>query len=97
MFSNKPILDIMSIQKNVLIVNRKNNMFHAKSMKYLKSNKLLGLSDKRAKNKKNATMIILLSQAIHLRFLFAIMFGFIMFVLFGFLNAISKKRMVSSM
>ena len=87
----------MSIQKNVHIVNKDNNMFHVKNMRYHKSNKLLELFDKKVKNNKNATMIISLNQVIHLRFLFAIMCGFIMYVLFGFHNAISNRRMESSM
>lgn len=79
------------MQKNVLTTNKSNNMFIlTKSCLRVKKTKIM-------RRKKSFIMIILTSLPTQMTNLVAIMFGFIMYVRFGFLNVIFRKKMGLSM
>lgn len=84
-FGEKQILAIMNTQKDVHITNKSKNIFIPKK---------LWLKDKMMKIMSNFIMITLTRQHILMISLLAIMYGYIMCVQFGFLNAIFSKKMV---
>jgi hypothetical protein len=93
----------MNTRKNALTISRKNNMFKNKRLKDKNKSKIKKTKtklskwfEKEVKNNKNAIMTTLLNQHIQYKSQSVIMYGFIMFVQFGFLNVISSKRMESS-
>lgn len=90
-YGNKPILDTMSIQRNVLTTSKSKNTHIPKKFP------LKILITKANNRNKSFTTIILTKQPIHRTNRPVTMFGFIMSARFGCLNVTLRKRMAPSM